>query len=418
SYSDKFPLYLNRSDLGTYSFDSFHLHWGQNPKQGSEHYLNGNKYAGEAHFVHTNNLKSHSIVLGFFINAANISTVTTQPPQQQLWYEYTEQAVKLQNVNDTVGISTTLLTLMNENLTEYWQYDGSLTTPPCSESVTFVLFKKPIDFSFEELKELHDVIYKQDFREPQPRNKRRVWRSYDPNGEDDSVPPVRGDDLCCSEQPSSNGASRWAATEPNNDDFYISYTLFTAIVLCTDSLMFRWPSSPNNFDNARCAMAESKRQLHYGAQSRETGYENCHSNRTLFLYTPSDRIIRTVGDRSLCLKIVRESIVNDVFFNVHAVEYNSTNIAKFVYNSTSHLMKWINPAMNRHWCLQGAVVGVLHATERCDPIDARSWEREMHVHEITYDELKEQTMRHMDIKLKEMIRLMADLKYFASVELA
>ncbi|CAF4492739.1 unnamed protein product, partial [Didymodactylos carnosus] len=86
---------------------------------------------------------------------------------------------------------------MNGDLTEYWQYNGSPTTPPCSESVTFVLFKKPIDFSFEELKELHDTVYEQDFPEPQPRNKGRVLRSYDPNGKDDSVPPVRGDDLCC-----------------------------------------------------------------------------------------------------------------------------------------------------------------------------------------------------------------------------
>lgn len=38
---------------------------------------------------------------------------------------------------------------------KYWTYPGSLTTPPCSESVTWILFKEPIEVSREQVSSLH-----------------------------------------------------------------------------------------------------------------------------------------------------------------------------------------------------------------------------------------------------------------------
>lgn len=34
----------------------------------------------------------------------------------------------------------------------YWTYKGSLTTPPCNECVTWVIFKTPIEVSAEQVK--------------------------------------------------------------------------------------------------------------------------------------------------------------------------------------------------------------------------------------------------------------------------
>ena len=34
-----------------------------------------------------------------------------------------------------------------ENLTEYWTYPGSLTTEPFNESVTWIVFREPMEIS-------------------------------------------------------------------------------------------------------------------------------------------------------------------------------------------------------------------------------------------------------------------------------
>ena len=40
---------------------------------------------------------------------------------------------------------------MSDETDKFWTYRGSLTTPPCYESVTFVLFKEPIQISQDQV---------------------------------------------------------------------------------------------------------------------------------------------------------------------------------------------------------------------------------------------------------------------------
>jgi carbonic anhydrase len=42
---------------------------------------------------------------------------------------------------------------------EYWTYDGSLTTPPLKETVTWIVFQEPIIFSNAQLVQLRGAIY-------------------------------------------------------------------------------------------------------------------------------------------------------------------------------------------------------------------------------------------------------------------
>ena len=44
-------------------------------------------------------------------------------------------------------ITLRLILYFTENKSDYYTYLGSLTTPPCFESVTWVVFKEPVEVS-------------------------------------------------------------------------------------------------------------------------------------------------------------------------------------------------------------------------------------------------------------------------------
>lgn len=53
--------------------------------------------------------------------------------------------------NATFNQPITLFELMPEDLVHYFTYNGSLTTPPCSEVVTWIDFKDPILLSHRQV---------------------------------------------------------------------------------------------------------------------------------------------------------------------------------------------------------------------------------------------------------------------------
>jgi carbonic anhydrase len=54
-----------------------------------------------------------------------------------------------------------------------YRYDGSLTTPPCSEGVKWVVMATPIQLSAEQISAFSAIIHDNN-RPPQPLNGRRV----------------------------------------------------------------------------------------------------------------------------------------------------------------------------------------------------------------------------------------------------
>jgi len=137
------------SEKSNFVLEQFHAHWGSHDKVGSEHTVDGQMYAAELHLVHWDSAKYKSFgeaaaapgglaVLGMFLKVADKATHTELEKLIKLlsFIPYKGQCV---NIADTINCANFL-----PANTSYHTYDGSLTTPPCYESVNWIVFNEPI----------------------------------------------------------------------------------------------------------------------------------------------------------------------------------------------------------------------------------------------------------------------------------
>ncbi|KAJ8380691.1 hypothetical protein SKAU_G00014690 [Synaphobranchus kaupii] len=145
---------------GTYRLRQFHFHWGGSDDRGSEHTVAGTKYAAELHLVHWNtkypsfgdaaSQPDGLAVVGVFLQVggagAQLQTVlgaldAIKAKGQQTTFE---------NFDPTVLLPGSL---------DYWTYDGSLTTPPLLESVTWIVLKEPISVSSDQMSKFRSLLF-------------------------------------------------------------------------------------------------------------------------------------------------------------------------------------------------------------------------------------------------------------------
>lgn len=113
-----------------YELLQFHFHTP------SEHTIQGKASALELHFVHRNSAGKLAVV-GVMINAGAENTLI-----DQVWNA-------IPAAGDTKTVPTILINgadLLPKNH-EYFSYEGSLTTPPCSEGVKWNVLVEPITIS-------------------------------------------------------------------------------------------------------------------------------------------------------------------------------------------------------------------------------------------------------------------------------
>ncbi|XP_034539964.1 carbonic anhydrase 4a [Notolabrus celidotus] len=172
----------------TYKAVQFHLHWGNNGGPGSEHTIDGEQYPMELHIVH---MKHHYTdlttalsdpegvaVLGFFYERSNSANRKYDPIINAL------KSIQNKDGNTSLlPVSLAQLIPTEQNLTSYYRYKGSLTTPGCTEAVVWTLFESPIPLSIEQLRAFSELKFQDGkamvgtFRPVQPLNGRQVYRS-------------------------------------------------------------------------------------------------------------------------------------------------------------------------------------------------------------------------------------------------
>jgi len=174
---------------GTYRLRQFHFHWGASDERGSEHTVNGINFPCELHLVHWNT------------KYPSFGEAASQPDGLAVVGVFLKIGAanpRLQKVLDaldgikTKGKQTTFenfdpKTLLPPSL-QYWTYEGSLTTPPLLESVTWIVLKEPISVSPAQMAKFRTLLFTgegeapccmvDNYRPPQPLRGRQVCASF------------------------------------------------------------------------------------------------------------------------------------------------------------------------------------------------------------------------------------------------
>ena len=145
-------------DGQTFNLLQFHFHTP------SEHTVAGEPMAMEVHLVHQNPDTGALAVVGVFMKEGrwnrNIASLWSQMPGSK-------------SEEKTVSrISVDPAKLLPRNTEDFYRYHGSLTTPPCSEIVNWIVMKEPIQVSRRQIKQFVRVVGENNARPVQPLQRR------------------------------------------------------------------------------------------------------------------------------------------------------------------------------------------------------------------------------------------------------
>ena len=137
-----------------YDLLQFHFH------APSEHAINGQLADAEIHFVHKNTAGQLAVV----------GVLLVQGEEHPAYHNVIAHLPATEGPVQTVNASVEAAKLLPPTPTTY-RYLGSLTTPPCSEGVTWLVKTEPVQLSKAQL-EAYTAIFMGNNRPTQPLNKR------------------------------------------------------------------------------------------------------------------------------------------------------------------------------------------------------------------------------------------------------
>ena len=144
-------------DSGAYQMKQVHFH------SPSENTIHGKIFPLEAHFVHADSKGNLTVLAVMYTEGkANLGLA-------KLWGQMSKEVGEPVALKNRVTASE----LIPENRS-YYRYSGSLTTPPCTEGVRWLVMKNPMTASKEQIKALTDVIQHDNNRPLQALNGRII----------------------------------------------------------------------------------------------------------------------------------------------------------------------------------------------------------------------------------------------------
>jgi carbonic anhydrase len=140
-----------------YELKQFHFH------SPSENRINGKSFPLEAHLVHADEDGNLAVVAVVFEEGEANAAL------QKAWPHMPEKAGETM----ALPLHISAASLLPDDR-DYYRFNGSLTTPPCSEGVLWLVMKQPMSASAEQIARFRHVMHHDNNRPLQPLNARAV----------------------------------------------------------------------------------------------------------------------------------------------------------------------------------------------------------------------------------------------------
>lgn len=145
----------------SYSLLQFHFHTP------SEHHLDDKEYPMEIHFVHQNAAGAYA-VLGVFVEYGTHANPFLTHFMKTLPKHVNEELKSYEKADPAE--------VFPKNFEKFYFYEGSLTTPPCTEGISWILLEEPVEATYEQVEAIHTIIH-DDNRPVQEVNDRIVYHA-------------------------------------------------------------------------------------------------------------------------------------------------------------------------------------------------------------------------------------------------
>ena len=177
--------------LGTYELQQFHFHWGQKTGEGTEHRINGKQEELEIHFVHTKKGEADTTKRDFItvvpVFVKEDKNLKISGPWSIL------DASEIKEFKSELEVEEFEYDQLLPEDRNYFYYEGSLTTPPCNETVQWFVLKELLSVPGAYLEQLREIeenkagdLLEFNFRDAQDLGNRVVFKRSSDDDDDDS----------------------------------------------------------------------------------------------------------------------------------------------------------------------------------------------------------------------------------------
>jgi len=153
--SDKQPYLTYRHSGGERQFvlDHIHFHWGSKSNMGSEHTINNKHFPMEMHLLHK--APEHDTLYAATQHPESFAVISVL--FEVSWFpnlvlsHAIEKFQEAKYEGDEISIKPFRIDSLLHDVHNYFTYNGSLTTPPCSDNVRWIVLKDTLPINKAQL---------------------------------------------------------------------------------------------------------------------------------------------------------------------------------------------------------------------------------------------------------------------------